>query len=143
MFQFRQFPAYTYEFSICSMDMTPCGFPHSEIRGSKIICISPRLIAAYRVFDRLPVPRHSPCALFSLTVLFQILHLPTSRSYEIVDFINLNLFLVVFWFQYSVFKVHRRSTSRPVCGCSLCREWWAQVDSNHRPHAYQACALTT
>ena len=21
--------------------------------------------------------------------------------------------------------------------------WWAQVDSNHRPHAYQACALTT
>ena len=23
------------------------------------------------------------------------------------------------------------------------RSWWAQVDSNHRPHAYQACALTT
>ena len=23
------------------------------------------------------------------------------------------------------------------------RPWWAQVDSNHRPHAYQACALTT
>ena len=23
------------------------------------------------------------------------------------------------------------------------RIWWAQVDSNHRPHAYQACALTT
>ena len=22
-------------------------------------------------------------------------------------------------------------------------DWWAQVDSNHRPHAYQACALTT
>ena len=21
--------------------------------------------------------------------------------------------------------------------------WWAQMDSNHRPHAYQACALTT
>ena len=20
--------------------------------------------------------------------------------------------------------------------------WWAEVDSNHRPHAYQACALT-
>ena len=20
--------------------------------------------------------------------------------------------------------------------------WWAQVESNHRPHAYQACALT-
>ena len=23
------------------------------------------------------------------------------------------------------------------------RIWWAQMDSNHRPHAYQACALTT
>ena len=23
------------------------------------------------------------------------------------------------------------------------RKWWAQMDSNHRPHAYQACALTT
>ena len=21
--------------------------------------------------------------------------------------------------------------------------WWARVDSNYRPHAYQACALTT
>ena len=21
-------------------------------------------------------------------------------------------------------------------------KWWAQVDLNHRPHAYQACALT-
>ena len=51
------------------MDMTPCGFPHSEICGSKVICTSPQLIAAYHVFLRLPVPRHSPCALFSLTVL--------------------------------------------------------------------------
>ena len=23
------------------------------------------------------------------------------------------------------------------------QEWWARVDSNYRPHAYQACALTT
>ena len=22
------------------------------------------------------------------------------------------------------------------------KKWWAWVDSNHRPHAYQACALT-
>ena len=25
----------------------------------------------------------------------------------------------------------------------LFEKWWAQMDSNHRPHAYQACALTT
>ena len=26
---------------------------------------------------------------------------------------------------------------------STCVLWWEQVDSNHRPHAYQACALTS
>ena len=43
-------------------------FPHSEIPGSMLICSSPRLIAAYHVFHRLPVPRHSPCALVRLTI---------------------------------------------------------------------------
>ena len=42
-------------------------FPHSEICGSLNICFLPQLIAAYHVFLRLPVPRHSPCALRSLT----------------------------------------------------------------------------
>lgn len=26
---------------------------------------------------------------------------------------------------------------------SICSKWWAAVDSNHRPHPYQGCALTT
>ena len=39
------------------------GLPHSEIRGSKAMCASPRLIAACHVFHRLLVPRHPPCAL--------------------------------------------------------------------------------
>ena len=43
------------------------GFPHSEISGSQLICSSPKLIAAYHVLHRLLMPRHSPCALFSLT----------------------------------------------------------------------------
>ena len=38
-------------------------FPHSEISGSKDICSSPKLIAAYHVFLRPLVPRHPPCAL--------------------------------------------------------------------------------
>ena len=49
------------------MDFTPCGFPHSEIRGSMAICALPRLIAACHVLLRLPVPRHPPCALSCLT----------------------------------------------------------------------------
>ena len=46
--------------------MTRMGFPHSDISGSMHICCSPKLIAAYRVLHRLPMPRHSPCALFRL-----------------------------------------------------------------------------
>ena len=41
------------------------GFPHSEISGSKDICSSPKLFAAYHVFHRLLVPRHPPCALIA------------------------------------------------------------------------------
>ena len=64
MFQFRRFPSYTYFIQY----MIPCGgFPHSEISGSKLICSSPKLIAAYHVLHRLLMPRHSPCALISLT----------------------------------------------------------------------------
>ena len=49
--------------------VTTCvaGLPHSEICGSQDICSLPQLIAAYHVFHRLPVPRHSPCALVRLT----------------------------------------------------------------------------
>ena len=42
-------------------------FPHSDISGSKDICSSPKLFAAYHVFHRLLVPRHPPCALLRLT----------------------------------------------------------------------------
>ena len=52
--------------------MTRAGLPHSEIPGSKVICTSPRLIAAYHVLHRLLVPRHSPCALCSLTKKFHV-----------------------------------------------------------------------
>ena len=53
-------------------------FPHSEICGSMDICSSPQLIAAYHVFHRLLVPRHPPCALYSLTISLKTLSLSLS-----------------------------------------------------------------
>ena len=47
-------------------DSSSCVFPHSDIRGSMLICSSPRLFAACHVLRRLPMPRHSLCALLSL-----------------------------------------------------------------------------
>ena len=67
MFQFRRFPAYAYLIQRTLTEYCSAGLPHSEISGSQDICSSPKLIAAYRVLHRLLMPRHSPCALSSLT----------------------------------------------------------------------------
>ena len=48
-------------------EVCSAGFPHSDICGSKDICSSPQLFAAYHVFHRLLVPRHPPYALISIT----------------------------------------------------------------------------
>ena len=113
-------------------EVLSAGFPHSDISGSMDICSSPRLFAAYHVFLRLLVPRHPPCALFSLTFAVSIyLHrkLPHTAcsllcSVTTVERLSLS-FVFVFWkfglmslhltflkrlmllvFQYAVFKVH-------------------------------------
>ena len=64
MFQFPGFASSTYEFSAGSPMRE--GFPHSDIRGSTIARISPRLFAACHVLHRLLAPRHPPNALCSL-----------------------------------------------------------------------------
>ena len=60
-------PFHTLWIGVWMTGVLPAGFPHSDICGSKIICISPQLFAAYHVFLRLLVPRHPPCALIRLT----------------------------------------------------------------------------
>ena len=67
MFQFRRFPSYAYLIQRRMTGYCPAGLPHSEIPGSMDICSSPKLIAACHVLLRLLMPRHSPCALYSLT----------------------------------------------------------------------------
>ena len=73
MFQFRAFPTYTYLIQCTLSEYCSDGFPHSEISGSKLMCSSPKLIAACHVLHRLLMPRHSPCALSSLTNRKQLL----------------------------------------------------------------------
>ena len=45
-------------------------FPHSDIHGSRVVCTSPWLFAAYHVLRRLREPRHPPYALISLPSLY-------------------------------------------------------------------------
>ena len=87
------------------------------------------------------MPRHSPYALLSLTIfeLCLILLIFMLIAGFLPDFNfrycrSFFLICITFAFHYSIFKF--RFLQDLSC-------WWAQVDSNHRPHAYQACALTT
>ena len=67
-------------------DSSSWGFPHSEIHGSKLICSSPWLIAAYHVLRRLLMPRHSPYALVRLNFLH--------RSFDLCCSLNCLSFFV-------------------------------------------------
>ena len=64
---------------------------HSEIFGLSIVCIYPKLIAAYHVLHRLLVPRHPPCALirFKYCILITLGRV----TFEFINF-NLSLLLV-------------------------------------------------
>ena len=143
---------------------------------------SPRLIAAYRVFHRLPTPRHPPDALNLLVSRKKLPSIPIqlyksrpvrgppssalgshSRDHVVTRLLPNAAWLRVCFgggagrnrtddlllakqmlsqLSYSPNRMNsqRRLLQGPVT--PLIR-WWAWKDLNFRPHAYQACALTT
>ena len=75
--------------SVCGPAPKCGGLPHSDILGSKRVCRSPRLFAAYHVLHRLPVPRHPPCALSSLTTEIMELSFGESKPKKGLDTLEL------------------------------------------------------
>ena len=72
-----QFPPFASHGQMPGMTaLQAAGLSHSETRGSKVICTSPRIIAAYRVLRRLHEPRHPPCALsyFLYDISLSVMH---------------------------------------------------------------------
>ena len=140
-------------------------FPHSDICGSMLIYSSPQLFAVSHVLHRRQVPRHPPYALCSL-IFFKSLSALKSHITSLVSLcilskisyiVNCSYYSLLFIFRY--FFLIDEISCHPVtqnllcsCQCALSdnsrlwgcdySHWWAQVDSNYRPHAYQACALT-
>ena len=98
-----QFPA----FASLIQGMTglqPAGLSHSEIRGSKAICASPRLIAAYHVLHRLQEPRHPPYALSYLLRLFSSLaERSEKRVLKVYFWLTPFRLLYVFIFTHSLY----------------------------------------
>ena len=132
------------------------GLLHSEICGSMCTYHSPQLIAVNYVLRRLPMPRHSPCALFSFTICFMFWVLLIVNQILLVVFYPIKFYSIVltrsilicitfFLFCFQVAFTLKVNFSNYFHNCSnpSLIFWWAQMDSNHRPHAYQACALTT
>ena len=152
---------------------TLCGLLHSDICGSMLAYSSPQLFAVNHVFLRLPMPRHSPCALLRFTIrswfIFRVLSTicsifyPTfrissscrffvlTRSFLICILLSVILFSSCFLLFCSLKNRYQKIIpyllisilNQKLFSFFLRNKWWAQMDSNHRPHAYQACALTT
>ena len=61
MFQFP--PLASAHIKVRMTVLQTAGLSHSDTAGSRDICSSPALFAAYRVLHRLREPRHPPCAL--------------------------------------------------------------------------------
>ena len=135
MFQFTAFPFRNLCIQLRMTELFSAGFPHSDICGSIPICDSPQLFAACHVLLRLPVPRHSPCALSCLTVWY----ISISRNVvAILHFFSIarcvSIFVWLFFFQ-SMFSFQGALNSFAV--------QWRLRDSNSRPPACKAGALPT
>ena len=75
----------------------PClqhgGLPHSDTRGSMLMCSSPRFFAAYHVLRRLWEPRHPPYALL-LLVARHGKHPMATPSYSFTNILFYFVFLL-------------------------------------------------
>ena len=85
------------------------GFPHSDTCGSKLICSSPQLFAAYRVLLRLLMPRHSPCTLSSLNFMSY------RKSFSFVRSVCVNLLTLSYQYFYCTPLLLRCSNCYPSC----------------------------
>lgn len=91
-------PLLTLCIGVRILEVCSSGFPHSDISGSMDMCSSPKLFAAYHVFHRLPVPRHSPCALVRLTfqTFFQNIWYPLDSLLPTKIIVTLPFEIVIF-----------------------------------------------
>ena len=100
----------------------PCVFPHSEISGSLAMCAYPKLIAAYHVLHRLLMPRHSPCALCSLTYLVKIFQSFAFNITKNISWLTSQyvLKLYIIHVQFSKNKIYSYKLSITTSTSSLC-----------------------
>ena len=161
MFQFRRFPSYSYLIHCMMHTLHICGLLHSDICGSFHACWSPQLFAAYHVLHRLPMPRHSPCALISLTIWIMswisswfsqkmaFIHFPPCNNCSVQILLCTNYPIWIFRFvsfnfphlhllnSYSIFKLQGftysfKQVQRKYRECDICRNKSLICSSGHK-----------
>ena len=100
--------------------LPPAGFPIRKSPDQSLFSGSPRLIAAYRVLHRLPLPRHPPYALSSLTIKNSKLNQSTRHTCLIC--LTTNLFYAIVkerYFRHQVPGYRFQETLLPRTPCLL------------------------
>ncbi len=131
-------PSITVCIPVIVTSLQLAGFPHSDITGSKPACGSPMLFAACHVLLRRLVPWHPPCALVRL-ITYPETSLQFFRS---IDFPFCNWSSKTSFSSFFIVQLSRCAAIFRLPSKLFAWKWVA-VDSNHRPLAYQASALTS
>ena len=141
------------------------GFPIRTFPDRSLVGGSPRLIAASHVLHRLRLPRHPPCALRSLVTSSSLRPRGLREKSKPLLRIRFSLHLSMISrnppaCSETAFRLMRlggadrdRTDDIQLAKLALYQlsygpvsfpgAWWAWKDLNFRPHAYQACALTS
>ena len=171
MFQFRRFPTYAYLIQRRLTEYCSAGFPHSEIRGYNAYVQLPTayrsLSRPSSALDAKAFPLRSfqldlaahEVRLLVLTRIMQasdsvhcsiVLPIIDSTKNFVTSLLLARNFLLASLFSFqgansnlfqgqiemlTLLDEHFNPISK--------KKWWAQVDSNHRPHDYQSCALAS
>ena len=153
MFQFRGFPSYGYVFTIWCITVN---YADCSIRKSA----HHSLLTAPRSLSQLTTSFFGSQCQGILHTLLLALPFVSERIFVFVEFFYLTIkktcffncrsssrsfkyFSFLFSFQDAWLYSLRIHIKRHLCLLISILKQWAQMDSNHRPHAYQACALTT
>ena len=92
------------------------GLPHSDIHGSKVICTSPQLFAAYHVLLRLREPRHPP---FALAYFFFLDIINILAENVLIIFSSSLLLLYNFFLIRHIYKIHAETKRLLSCDRKL------------------------
>ena len=138
---------------------SPPGFPIRTSPDQSLFSGSPKLFAAYHVLHRLPMPRHPPYALSSLTIkkfstkceidLLPRKYLQYLRCTSSIILCNCQRTRPKVFYELGGGERVRTDdlllARQALSQLSYTPEeiWWAREDLNLRPHDYQSCALAS